>query len=190
MTSKKFILFNTNKNDSTYWGPVTHICVNKLNIIGSDNGLPPDRRQSIISTNAGILFIWPFETNFSEMLVDIQTFSVPDDSSWERRPLCLSLIGMVGSIGSSTLKLHLSVKSLKLNWRSGINGSTSADDLHIWHNIRIITPCLAAEYHFPLPQYAIWQTNCSRWKIITGWIGPLEYVYYTSLVVNLITNSI
>ena len=25
----------------TFWGRVTHICVNKLGIIGSDNGLPP-----------------------------------------------------------------------------------------------------------------------------------------------------
>ena len=43
----------------THWGQVTHICVNKLNIIGSDNGLSPGRRQAIIRTNAGILLIWP-----------------------------------------------------------------------------------------------------------------------------------
>ena len=41
----------------TYWGRVTHICVSKLNIIGSDNGLQPGRRQAIIRTNAGILLI-------------------------------------------------------------------------------------------------------------------------------------
>ena len=28
----------------THWGRVTHICVNKLTIIGSDNGLSPGRR--------------------------------------------------------------------------------------------------------------------------------------------------
>ena len=32
-------------------GRVTHICVNKLAIIGSDNGLSPGRRQAIIWTN-------------------------------------------------------------------------------------------------------------------------------------------
>ena len=32
----------------THWGRVTHICVSKLTIIGSDNGLSPDRRQAII----------------------------------------------------------------------------------------------------------------------------------------------
>ena len=36
---------------------MTHICVSKLTIIGSDNGLSPGRRQAIIWTNAGILFI-------------------------------------------------------------------------------------------------------------------------------------
>ena len=29
----------------THWSRVTHICVSKLNIIGSDNGLVPTRRQ-------------------------------------------------------------------------------------------------------------------------------------------------
>ena len=35
-----------------YWGRV-HICVRKLAIIGSDNGLSPGRRQAIIWTNVG-----------------------------------------------------------------------------------------------------------------------------------------
>ena len=41
----------------THWGRVTHICVSKLTIIGSDNGLSPGRRQAIIWVNAGILII-------------------------------------------------------------------------------------------------------------------------------------
>ena len=32
----------------THWGRVTHICVSKLTIIGSYNGLSPGRRQAII----------------------------------------------------------------------------------------------------------------------------------------------
>ena len=59
----------------THWGPVTHICVSKLTIIGSDNGLSPCRRQAIIWTNAGILLIRPLGTNFSEILIEINTFS-------------------------------------------------------------------------------------------------------------------
>ena len=60
----------------THWGRVTHICVGKLIIIGSDNGLSPGRRQAIIWTNAGILLIGPLWTNFSDIFIEIQTFSL------------------------------------------------------------------------------------------------------------------
>ena len=59
----------------THWGRVTHICVSKLTIIGSDYGLSPGRRQAIIWTNAGILLIRPLGTNFSEILIGVQAFS-------------------------------------------------------------------------------------------------------------------
>ena len=55
----------------THWGRVTHICVSNLTIIGSDNDLSPGRGQAIILTNAGILFIGPLGTNFSEILIKI-----------------------------------------------------------------------------------------------------------------------
>ena len=44
-------------NKKYHWGRVTHICVSKLTIIGSDNGLSPGRRHAIIWTNARILLI-------------------------------------------------------------------------------------------------------------------------------------
>ena len=59
----------------THWGRVMHICVSKLTIIGSDNGLSPERCQAIIWINAGVLLIGPLETNFSEILIAIFTFS-------------------------------------------------------------------------------------------------------------------
>ena len=52
-----------------------YICVSKLTIIGSDNGLSPGRRQAIIWTNAGILLIRTLWTNFSEILCEINSFS-------------------------------------------------------------------------------------------------------------------
>ena len=55
----------------THWCRVTHICVGKLTINGSDNGLSPGRRQAIIWTNAGILLNRPLGTNFSEILIEI-----------------------------------------------------------------------------------------------------------------------
>ena len=48
---------------------MTHICISKLTIIDSDNGLSPGRRQAIIWTNAGMWLIEPIETNFSEILI-------------------------------------------------------------------------------------------------------------------------
>ena len=45
----------------THWGRMTHICVGKLIIIGSENGLSPDRRQAIIWTNADYCQLDPCE---------------------------------------------------------------------------------------------------------------------------------
>ena len=79
----------------SHWGQVTHICVGKLTIIGSDNGLSPERRQAIIWTNDGILLIELLGTNFNEILIEIQTFSLKKirlkmwSAKW--RPLCLGL---------------------------------------------------------------------------------------------------
>ena len=69
---------------------MTHICINKLTIIGSDNGLSPGRqaiiwtntglspgrRRAIIWTNTGILLIGLMGRNFTEILIEIYTFSL------------------------------------------------------------------------------------------------------------------
>ena len=79
----------------THWGRVTHICVSKLNIIASDNGLSPGRRQAIIWTDAGILLIGPLGANFSEISIGIQTCSFKKMhlkmSSAKGRLFCLGL---------------------------------------------------------------------------------------------------
>ena len=55
----------------TQWGRVTHMCVSKIIIIASDNGLSPGPRQYIIWTNDGIMSIGPFRINFGEILMKI-----------------------------------------------------------------------------------------------------------------------
>ena len=78
----------------THWGRVTHICVSKLTIIGSDNGLPPGRRRAIIWTNDGILSIGPLGANFNEISTGIQTFSFKKmhiKMSSAKYPFCLGL---------------------------------------------------------------------------------------------------
>ena len=56
-------------------GRGTHICISNLTIIGSDNGLSPDRRHAIIWIIARILLIGPLRINFSEILFKMWTFS-------------------------------------------------------------------------------------------------------------------
>ena len=62
------------------------MCITGLTIIGSDNGLSPDRRQAIIWTNVEVLLIGLLETNFSEILVAILTYIfIQDKGVWKCR---------------------------------------------------------------------------------------------------------
>ena len=97
----------------THSGRVTHICVIKLSIIGSNNGLSPDRRQAIIWTNAGILLIGSLEANFNdEIFIGIHSFSfkkicfIMPSGKW--RPFCLGLnMLMAMAIGMEINLPHL-----------------------------------------------------------------------------------
>ena len=85
---------------------MTHICVGKLIIIGSDNGLSPDRRQAIIWTNAGILLIGPLETNQWNLDRNSYAFiqeNAFEDAVWKMaailpRPQCVNHIKLHNSI--------------------------------------------------------------------------------------------
>ena len=55
----KWLLHLLWAKELTQWGRLTNICVSKLIIIGSDNGLAPGRRQAIVCTNVGIWSIGP-----------------------------------------------------------------------------------------------------------------------------------
>ena len=87
-----------------HWGRVMHLCVSKLTI-GSDNGLAPCRRQTIILTNAGILLIWTWGTNFSEIFNEISTFldkkmhlnKYISSGTWRSFCLSLSVLTVVNS---------------------------------------------------------------------------------------------
>ena len=80
---------------------MTHIRASKLTIIGSDNGLSPGRRQAIIWTDAGILLIGHLGINFSEIWIEIYTFSFKENAFenvvWKMaailsRPQCVNCI--------------------------------------------------------------------------------------------------
>ena len=98
----------------SHWGRVTHICVGNLTIIGSDNGLSPGRRQAVTWTNVGMLLIGPIGTNFSEMLIEIHTFSFTKIdlkmSSGKLWPFCLGL----NVLNSNHTKSHLPIANFAL----------------------------------------------------------------------------
>ena len=85
----------------THWG---------WDIIGSNNGLSPGRRQAIISTNAGILLTRTLGTNFSEILSEIHTFSFKKRplkmTSGEWWPVCLGLNVLSKTCGVSTIPIN------------------------------------------------------------------------------------
>ena len=79
----------------THWGQVTLICISRLAIVGSDNGLLAGWCQVIIWTDARILLMQTLGTKFSEILIKIHTFSFKKIylkmSSGKWWPYCLSL---------------------------------------------------------------------------------------------------
>ena len=106
MSSAKWQLFCLSLSVLTHWGWVTHMWVNDLTIICSDNGLSPGWRQAIIWTNDGILLIGPLRTNFSEILIEIHAFSFKKIhlkmSSAKWRPFCLSLSVLISFLTKGT----------------------------------------------------------------------------------------
>ena len=67
-----------------------HICVGKLTIVDSDNGLSPERRQAIIWTIARTLLIGPLVTNSSQIVIGIHEMHLKVSSA-KCRPFCLGL---------------------------------------------------------------------------------------------------
>ena len=112
----------------THWGRVTHICVSDLTNIGSDNGLSPGRRQAIIWTNAGVLLIGPLGTNFSKILIGIQTFSFN--------------------------KLHLKKSSAK--WRLFCLGLNELRLSYWWNNSPIYRKCSISQTFGPAKIFAVY----------------------------------
>ena len=85
----------------TLWGRVTHICVSKQTIVGSENGLSPGRGQVIIWTCAGLLVIWTFgnklQWNFNKNSYIFIQENAFENVVWKMatissRPQCVKLI--------------------------------------------------------------------------------------------------
>ena len=134
----------------THWGRVTHICVSKLTIIGSDNGLSPGRRRAIIWINAGILLIGVLGTNFNGILIKIQVFSLTKIqlkmSSEKRLPFCLghNELKIEGCFITTTFAHKISRhvnQVIKLTW-------------YRWNGDKVL---IHASYGMSLPGRILWR---------------------------------
>ena len=124
---------------------MTHICVGKLTIIGSDNGLSPGRGQAIIWPNPGILLTAPLGTNFNETSIEIHTFSFKEIrlklSSGKWRLFCLSLCvkawwySLAKWLIGATLSCFVGRRTLRADMRGVVghdtnNGCRKSDHMH------------------------------------------------------------
>ena len=84
---------------STHTSRAMHLWVSDPTNIDSDNGLLPGECPTIISTNAGILLVGPLQTNFNDILFEIQKFSCNKMNlkmlSVKWQPYCLSLTVLI-----------------------------------------------------------------------------------------------
>ena len=136
---------------------MTHICVGNLTIIGPDNGLSPGRHQAIIWTNAGILLIGPWGTNFSEISIGIQAFSFKKMhfkmSSAKWRPFCLGFnaltsictndkLSLTGGWAMECLFLYFGENCstlYKFSLYPGREGTTSIDSYPVYWDVTLAT---------------------------------------------------
>ena len=152
--------------DLTRWGREMHLCFSKLTIIGSHyNGLSPDWCQAIIWTIPGILPIGHVGTNFSEILIEIQTFSFKKmhlkmlSAKWRlsilSRPECVNVSYVFLALTHQYFKLTgmyeiiwivlkpwsvILVESFRMLWL-GADGSTVKEPLTHWGLNRMATFC-------------------------------------------------
>ena len=154
-------------SELTHWGRVTHICVGKLAINGSDNGLSPRRRQAIIWTNAGILLIGPLGTNFSEILIEIQTFSLKKIRLKMSSAKCCSF-----RLGLNVLRHYMWGTE---DWASCIRTDFNANCCDPFHNLTHFCPHKKGE---KLCSVTVWMFQCTRPCFCTAYSALLGTAPY------------
>ena len=94
----------------THWDQLTHICSNKLTIIGSDNGLLPGLYLAVIWISAEMLLIGHLEQISVKSLskfIHLHWKNAFKNVVWKKWPFCLDLnvliFAMPGPISNNTL---------------------------------------------------------------------------------------
>ena len=188
-------IFCRNYRLLTHWGRVTHICVGNLTIVGSDNGLSPGRRQAITWTNVGILLIGPLGTIFSEMLIDIHTFSFKKIhlimSSGKWRPFCLGLSVLMPCLSMCSHKV-LSVHTWEWPWFNPIRQINEESKLLRMCNklqnsmFRSVAKCTKNQLYVFTAQFYKYLSNYidDRMRCLLFWIFDTMYLVMDSVYLS------
>ena len=122
----------------THWGRVTHICVGKLTIIGSDNGLSPshylNQRWNIVNWTLRNKLQLNFDRN-SNIFIEENTF---ENVVWEllfisSRPQCVKASHCYSAGEEVTVEFHLRVPDLQLSCRHFTWKG--------WQGVWVLIPC-------------------------------------------------
>ena len=177
-----------NRYSSTYWGLVTHICVSKLTIIGSDNGLSPGRRQAVIRTNAGILLIWPIGIHFSEISVEIHTFPFKQMcwkmSSAKWRACCLGLC-VICIICDTTSKSYMPISCVSLLycvWLFPANPYIQVPNLQTQANIYILLSWTLIQFKISTIHHNVYIQG-QQFVSYSDWLSYLN-LYCRGIIMN------
>ena len=151
---------------------MTHICISKLASIVSDNGLSPGRRQAIIWTNAGILLIGPLGTNFSEISIEIHTFSFKkmhfkmSSGKWQPFSLGLNVLRRLYLSLSNMLKwfclTHCIIRKAQCNTKAHIRNHKT----QVFIDVHIFVLHSLLMYHFSSHTVGWHSRNYTKWEFV------------------------
>ena len=179
---------------------MTHICVGNLNIIGSDNGMSPGRRQAIIWISAWTLLIVPLGTNFNEISIEIHTFSFKkihlklSSAKWQQ--FCLRLNVLIWKL--TTHKLDKCVTWTYINYtvpnnKYARNVSLTSEDIELTTKVDIIF-CVLIISNISSIKMAVQQLriHCffDVWLLVTAnWTSILRS-HYSDIIMGAMASQI
>ena len=150
----------------THWGGLTHMCVSKLTIIGSYNGLALDRRHAIIWTYAEILLIPTLGTNFSGILNETHTVSF--------KKMHFEYVYEMAAILSRPQCVKAALVHVVSWFRAGIHQAitwTNHDDVIKWKYFPRYWPFVWGIHRSPVnsPHKGLWRWAL-KFSLICAWI--------------------
>ena len=147
---------------------MTHICVSKLTITGSCNGLAHIRHQAIIWINAGILLNGPLWTKFNEILIEIDIFSLKKYISECRLGNGCHFVPATMSYRKALIFVRLFHGKLLNLWRM----TQCLEQYAVWNNYTVLMCCAFFGY---IDIFRIHGWYCETARPLLVLVGCLRY---------------